>query len=259
MCHDADAVPPVPDAPTTPSEAEQTSLTSDDGTLVGAFIARPGNASGVGVLVLPDNRGLSGFYEQLVVRLAGLGHAAVAIDYYARTAGTDYRDRGEGFGDMATLMPGHLAKLTPQGLAGDMSAGVEKLRESCHTVVSLGFCMGGRFAFNTATPRFGLDGVIGLYGFPDVLNGAPGPLQRAHQMTAPVLALWGGGDEGIPPALVTAFDDALTAAGVEHEFVTYPDAPHGFFDEGLPAFADASADAWRRITGFIAATARKRV
>ncbi|GAA0820362.1 hypothetical protein GCM10009525_05980 [Streptosporangium amethystogenes subsp. fukuiense] len=253
MCYDAAAVPPVPNAPITRVEAAQATLTSGDGTLIGAFLARPEKPSGAGVLVLPDNRGLSGFYQELVVRLAELGHTAVAIDYYARTAGTDYRDRPESFADMATLMPNHLARLTSEGLSADMSAGVERLRESCHAVVSLGFCIGGRFAFNTAVPRFGLDGVIGLYGFPGELNGAPGPARLAHLMTAPVLALWGGGDENIPPAMVAAFDDALTAAGVEHEFVTYPDAPHGFFDHRLPGFADASADAWRRITRFVSA------
>ncbi|MEU0486125.1 dienelactone hydrolase family protein [Streptosporangium sp. NPDC006013] len=257
MCYDAAAAPPVPNAPITRAEAAQATLTSGDGTRIGAFLAHPEKPSGVGVLVLPDNRGLSGFYQQLAVRLAELGHTAVAIDYYARTAGTDYRDRPESFADMATLMPDHLARLTSEGLSADMSAGVERLRESCHAVVSLGFCMGGRFAFNTAAPRFGLDGVIGLYGFPGELNGAPGPIQLAHLMTAPILALWGGGDENIPPAMVTAFDDALTAAGVGHEFVTYPDAPHGFFDHQLPDFADASADAWRRITRFISATAQE--
>jgi carboxymethylenebutenolidase len=66
-----------------------------------------------------------------------------------------------------------------------------------------------------------------------------------------VLAIWGGGDEGMPVDDVAAFDAALTAAGVEHETITYPGAPHGFFELAQGEFADASADAWRRTLAFI--------
>jgi carboxymethylenebutenolidase len=35
--------------------------------------------------------------------------------------------------------------------------------------------------------------------------------------------------------------------------VIYPGTPHSFFDRRLAEFADASADAWARVRGFIAA------
>jgi dienelactone hydrolase len=41
-------------------------------------------------------------------------------------------------------------------------------------------------------------------------------------MHGPVLGLFGGADENIPPDQVDAFDSALADAGVEHEIVTYP-------------------------------------
>lgn len=34
----------------------------------------------------------------------------------------------------------------------------------------------------------------------------------------------------MPPSEIAAFDEAMTGAGVEHEMVTYPEAPHSFFD-----------------------------
>jgi carboxymethylenebutenolidase len=52
-----------------------------------------------------------------------------------------------------------------------------------------------------------------------------------------------------PPT--TAFDEALTKAGVEHELVTYDGAPHSFFDRRQKEFAEASEDAWRRVIEFI--------
>jgi carboxymethylenebutenolidase len=70
-------------------------------------------------------------------------------------------------------------------------------------------------------------------------------------MDAPVLALQAGADQNITAEHNAAFDEALTAAGVEHEVVTYPGAPHSFFDRKQAEFADASEDAWSRTLAFI--------
>jgi dienelactone hydrolase len=58
-----------------------------------------------------------------------------------------------------------------------------------------------------------------------------------------VLALMAGDDAGIPQADVDAWERALQEAGVEHEVVTYPGAPHSFFDRKYEEFAGASQDA----------------
>jgi carboxymethylenebutenolidase len=55
---------------------------------------------------------------------------------------------------------------------------------------------------------------------------------------------------------VAAFDVALTETGVEHRLKAYPGAPHSFFDRKADQFADAAADAWQEILGFIRAQAR---
>ena len=62
-----------------------------------------------------------------------------------------------------------------------------------------------------------------------------------------------GDDPGIPPESVAALESALAEAGVEHEVVTYPGAPHSFFDRKQAEYADESADAWRRVLEFIRA------
>jgi carboxymethylenebutenolidase len=70
-------------------------------------------------------------------------------------------------------------------------------------------------------------------------------------MEAPILGLMGGADAGIPAEDVEAFDRALAGASVDHELVTYPGAPHSFFDRLQEDFADASEDAWRRVLAFV--------
>ena len=61
----------------------------------------------------------------------------------------------------------------------------------------------------------------------------------------------GGDDPGIPVAEVEAFNHALDEAGVEHEVVIYPGAPHSFFDRKYEEFAADSEDAWSRVLAFL--------
>jgi carboxymethylenebutenolidase len=202
------------------------------------------------VVILPDVRGLHRFYEQLAERLAEQGHPALVIDYYGRTAGIGPRGEDFSFRD-------HLAQVFREQIDDDLAAAVDHLRSTdgarCERVFAIGFCFGGRQAFLAARPRFGLAGVIGFYGGPNVNpNGAPGPIQLAGELEAPILGLFGGADQGIPPKDISAFDEALTAAGLEHELDTYPGAPHSFFDRKCEEFVDASVDAWHRVLTFLA-------
>jgi dienelactone hydrolase len=234
MCHDTDAAPPVHGPAITTTTGAPVTLTSADGTSVRGYLAEPADPAGTAVLVLPDNGGLSAFYERLAVRLAEQRYPALAIDYFGRGPG--------------------LRGLTRDGLYADFAAGIGYLRErpGITTVISLGFCLGGRFAFLTADRRFGLAGAIGLYGMPDEIFGAPGPTQLAGELSAPVLGLFAGADEGITPQIVARFDEALAAAGVPREIVTYPGVPHSFFELDRPEYGPAQADAWRRILTFAA-------
>jgi carboxymethylenebutenolidase len=72
-------------------------------------------------------------------------------------------------------------------------------------------------------------------------------------MRAPILGIFGGADEGITADVVASFEHALIGAGVSHELVVYPGAPHSFFDRRADDFVEASANAWRRTLKFIRA------
>ena len=81
----------------------------------------------------------------------------------------------------------------------------------------------------------------------------PAPAEVAGDMANPILGLFGGADAHITPEVLTEFDNALTQAGVQHRIVSYPDAPHSFFDRKFVEHAAAAADAWHQVLGFIAA------
>ena len=227
-------------------------LESADGTRVAAFAATPDEPSGNAVVILPDVRGLYRFYEELALRFAEHGHAAIAVDYFGRTAGAAKR------GDDFEYMP-HVDQTTQEGIQADIRAAVEHVRPQARAVFTVGFCFGGRNSWLAAASGHGLAGAIGFYGRPGAArDGAPGPASRARELEAPILALMGGADAGISADDVAAFERALQEAAVEHEVVVYPGAPHSFFDRKQDEYSDASADAWRRVLAFIERYGAKR-
>ena len=250
MCFDLESLPPVPTlSGGAPVTSEDVTLTAADGTRLAAFAALPDEPAPVGIVVLPDVRGLYRFYEELALRFAERGYPAVAFDYFGRTAGVGKR------GDEFPYME-HVAQTTPEGIQRDTRAAVEYLRSPVGpgftTVFAVGFCFGGRNAWLATAGGHGLAGAIGFYGSTGERNGRPGPTQRAGEFEAPILALQAGADENILPEHNAAFEAALEAAGVEHELVVYEGAPHSFFDRKYEEYAAASADAWERVLGFIA-------
>ncbi len=254
MCFDHDSRPPIAPIAGGSLDAQDVVLEASDGNRFGAYLARAAEPTGAGIVILPDVRGLHAYYRDLALRFAERGVDALAIDYFGRTAGIG--DRGPGF-DYAP----HVAQATFDGLRADVMAAAAHLARSTGAarVFTIGFCMGGRISFLSAT--FGLDlaGVIGFYGWPvgEARNGSPAPADVADTFGSPVLGIFGGADLGITADAVSAFEVALTEAGVEHDITTYPDAPHSFFDRKADEFSSTSARAWDQVQGFIASHAAR--
>jgi carboxymethylenebutenolidase len=246
VCFDLDSAPPIRPLSGAAVSHEDLVLEAADGNRFAAFAAAPEEPSRVGVVILPDVRGLYRFYEELALRFAERGYSAVAIDYFGRTAGVEKRS------DDFEYMP-HVEQTTSSGVQADTAAAVAHLRETgAEAVFTVGFCFGGRNSWLAAASGHGLAGVVGFYGRPgEGRDGSPGPTQRAGEMAAPILGLMGGDDPGIPLDVVEEWDAALDDTGVEHEIVVYPGAPHSFFDRKYEEFADASEDAWNRTLAFL--------
>jgi carboxymethylenebutenolidase len=250
MCFDLDSRPPIAPIAGGALDSRSLVLTAADGNRLAAFEAHAGSPSGAAILILPDVRGLHRYYEELALRFAEHGVDALAIDYFGRTAGAEPR------GDAFEHTP-HVGQTTWAGIEADIRAGVERLRSGedgrGRSLFSVGFCFGGRLAYLASTLGLGLAGVIGFYGRPvgPHPNGMPAPADVAGGMEGSVLAIFGGADSAIPPADVAAFEAALVDAGVDRRVITYPDAPHSFFDRKAPEYADASAAAWEATLEFI--------
>jgi carboxymethylenebutenolidase len=249
MCFDPDSQPPITLLAGAAVEHRNLALEAADGNRLAAFEALPDRPVEAGILVLPDVRGLFSYYEELALRFAEAGVAALAIDYYGRTAGPSRRDASFDFAP-------HVPRSTWAGLQADVRAAATHLRASAGvtTLYAVGFCYGGRLSLLLASlPDLDLAGVIGFYGWPvgTFRNDMPAPAEMAGSFSSRVLALFGGADSGIPAEDVAAFEQALERAQVPHRVVNYPDAPHSFFDRKQAAYADASAQAWSEVRAFI--------
>lgn len=261
MCHDYLALPPA-----IPAEVLQTlsfsasqpapsgqrlELISADGTHFAAYRARPTTPNGAGIVILPDVRGLFRFYEDLAERFAQVGVEAIVIDYFGRTAGLAPRDESFDFMD-------HIKQTKADQIAQDVAAAVANLHQTAgahlQAVFTVGFCFGGWSSLQQAANGHRLAGAIAFYGSPTSPRlGVPAAIERVQEIACPILGLYGGADTGIPTADLDRFDAALTAHGVAHAIIVYPDAPHSFFDRSADQHQAAAADSWRQVLAFITA------
>jgi carboxymethylenebutenolidase len=243
MCFDLDSEPPIPRISGAAVSHDDLVLESEDGNKFAAFRALPEEVLqlSTGVVILPDVRGLYRFYEELALRFAERGHAAVAFDYFGRTAGVDKRP------DDWDYMP-LVQQLTHAQVQADVGACVADLRAlGCTAIFTVGFCFGGSGSWAAAAWGHGLNGAVGFYGRPSRM------IELVPQLEAPILALQGGADQAIPHEDNVAFEEALGEAGKEYELIEFEGAPHSFFDRKQEEFQTASDEAWGRTLDFIEA------
>jgi carboxymethylenebutenolidase len=241
MCHDHDSRPPAPPRAGDVAERGVLTLTSGDGTEFSAAYAAPAAEARVGVVLLPDIRGLHPYYVALAERFAEAGATTVAIDYFGRTAGVcdESGTRPEDF-DWQT----HIPQTTTGSIDGDITAAVEYLRGRTRPdlpVITVGFCFGGSHSWRQSGGGLDLAGCAGFYGKPSVVGEAAG---RAHLPTVMLIA---GADAATPVADQLQLADTMRAAGADVDAVVYDGAPHSFFDRAFGEWADACRDAWEHV------------
>jgi len=232
-----------------PASSERVTLTGDDGTAVGAVLARPDDADpSAGLVVHPDLLGVRPLFDDLCRRLATHGYAVCCPEPFAR-APAAVRDRGE----PETRLE-YLPYLDDTHQLADLAVAADRL--ALPTVSVLGFCMGGMQTLKAAaTGRF--ERAVAFYGMIRVPEAWSGPTLREPLLTAdavcPTLAVFGGADPFTPAADIEALR-TVWKVRPDCEIVVYPDAEHGFVHapERSAHRADDAADAWRRALAFLA-------
>ena len=242
MCFGDGARPPLAPVRGGAVDSGDIVLRSADGSDFAAFFAHPERGSDTAVVLLPDVRGLHGFYKELAQRFGEAGFHALAIDYFGRTAGVGPRDADFPFRE-------HVDKMAWEQVAEDVGAAVSWLRGleggGVTSVFAIGFCLGGALSWRQSAAGHGLRGCIGFYGNPGRARDVVG------STTAPLLVLAAGQDR-IPMGDVEAFVTQVGDAGGEAELHVYPHAPHSFFDRRFDEHRSECDDAWQRMVDFMA-------
>jgi carboxymethylenebutenolidase len=198
--------------------------------------------------------GLHEYIKDVTRRLAKLGAFAVAPDYYFRT-GEDLTK----ITDIPKLMP-YVNKKPDAELFSDLDATVAWAKSQGGDTGRLGiigFCRGGRTVWEYAAHSSGLKAGVAFYGSlvdPDTQKSIwpKNPIERAPEMKAPVLGLYGDADQGIPVSQVEQMRTALTGAGKTFEIKIYPSAPHGFHADYRASYRkEAAEDAWNQMVAWL--------
>ena len=215
------------------------------------YYARPANVQNPPViLVAMEIFGLHEYIKDVTRRLAKAGAFAIAPDYYFRK-GEDLTKITE----PPKLMPIVNAKPDAE-LFSDLDATVAWAKSQggdTDRLGVMGFCRGGRTVWEYSAHNGNLKAGVAFYGSlvdPDAQKAIwpKSPTERASEVKAPVLGLYGEADQGIPVAQVEAIKAALQAAGKTAEFKIYAGAPHGFHADYRASYRkEAAEDAWNQM------------
>ena len=189
-----------------------------------------------GVLVLPSWWGLKPFFKEVCDRLAELGYAALAPDYYGGRVGNTIDE----------------AKELQQGVESDFDAMSAMIQAAKDHLVSLrpgqpigivGFSMGTDWAVITAAKEAGVAATVLFYG---------GWSTDFSNMKSKVLGHYAETDEWAPFDQAKEMEQNMKAAGVDVTIHLYPGVAHWFMEEDRPEYDPAAAQlAWDRTVGFL--------
>jgi carboxymethylenebutenolidase len=217
---------------------------ADSGEASG-YLSAPRDGKGPGVVVIQEWWGLVPHIKDVTDRFAAEGFLALAPDLYHGKSTRSPDEAGK-------LMMALNIDQAERDLAGSVSHLKSHPANATGKVGSVGFCMGGALSLFAASRNRDLSACVVFYG------GHPKVKPDLDALSAPVLGLYAGKDRSVSPEVVRELDRRLTELRKSHEFHTYPDADHAFFNDQRPEVysrADA-ADAWRRTLAFLKAHLR---
>ncbi len=216
--------------------AEKIILPDDLGSAV-LYKAKRSNAPAV--VVVHEWWGLNDYARKRAKMLADAGYTAIAVDMYGHGKTTTHPK------DATAFMNAALAE--PEAMNARFDAAMAILKQQTRgDIYAIGYCFGGAVVLNQARRGVELAGVASFHG-------SLAAEQPAHPgvVKAKVLVATGGADPMVPAEQVGSFVEEMSAAGVDLQLLSFPEAQHSFTNPGstalgkkygLPLSYDAAAD-----------------
>ena len=207
-----------------------------------AYVARPkGPGRHATIIVVNEIFGIHDYIKDICRRLAKLGYAAVAPDFFYRS-GVNL----PAISDFKQIMP-IVQQASDAQVDSDVKATSAWIKHQAFATADrigiTGFCWGGAVVWRAAMVDPDIRAGVAWYGHVEKLAA------RAGELHAPVLGLYGGQDQGIDQAQRDAMAAALEKAGKKGSSIhVYPDAGHGFHADYRSSYNEADAkDGWARM------------
>jgi carboxymethylenebutenolidase len=195
------------------------------------------------VLVVQEIFGVHEHIKDVCRRFAKQGYLAIAPALYARQGDVSKMT------DIQEILTKVVAKVPDAQVLSDLDATVEWTKKSEKGDITklgiTGFCWGGRIVWMYADHNPKVKAAVAWYG---PLTGPASelkpknPVDIAASLKVPVLGLYGGSDDSIPPASIEQMKKTLKDAGSLSEIVVYPNTPHGFHADYRPTYRKEPAD-----------------
>ncbi len=204
------------------------------------YLVRSKSGSGPGVILLQEWWGLVGHIKDVADRFAAEGFTVLAPDLYNGESTTEPEEAGK-------LMMALNIQETEKIMACAVTTLLKDPSVTSQKAGVVGFCMGGQLSLFAASVNRQIGACVDFYGIhPNVQP----PLDR---LEAPVLGIFAERDGYASPEAVAKLDADLTQLGKAHDFHTYPDVDHAFFNDARPEVYNsaASADAWGKTVSFL--------
>ena len=207
-------------------------LTSSDGFVVPAYVAKPAGAPRGAVVVVQEIFGVNSHIRSVADRYAENGYLAVAPATFARVKpdvelGYTSEDMQAGM-DLKTAVEA----LPAPGVMPDLQAAIDyAAQQSSGKVGIVGYCWGGLLTWRAACSLKGLSAAVPYYG-----GGVTTAEEVARKPLVPVLAHFGERDHWIPVDSVQAFAKAHPDVEV-HVYA----ADHGFNCDQRGSYDEAAA------------------
>jgi carboxymethylenebutenolidase len=223
------------------ADGKPVSYKSGDETVNAILYTPQGKGPFPALVVIHEWWGLNDWVKEQASKLADQGYVALAIDLYRGKVATTSDQAHE-------IMRG-----VPNDRANrDLLAASSFLRSQKNVdpakVGDIGWCMGGGYALDLAIADPQLKAAVINYGH---LASDKATLQNIR---ASILGLFGGKDQGIPPADVKKFEADLKSLGKTAEIKIFPDAGHAFENPNNKQGyrPDDAKQAWELTTAFLA-------
>jgi carboxymethylenebutenolidase len=209
-----------------------------NGTDLSGYLALPAR-EGPGLVVIQEWWGLVPHIKNVADRFAREGFLALAPDLYRGKSTRSPDEAGK-------MMMAINIEQAGRDIAGAVSY-LESHAESTGKVGTVGFCMGGALSLYAASRNPKVAACVVFYGI------HPNAHPDLPSLKAPVLGLYAEKDAFVTPENVRNLDRQLSQLDKPHEFHTYPNTDHAFFNDERPEVYDKAAadDAWNRTLRFL--------